>query len=233
MDKGIIDLNQPELNQFQEELAKTYFSPAPSKENHLTKPTSERQKRPHIFIGIILTLIAALVAALFILNKIEINIKVIPSSGINQLSDRQPPDIIYLSKNGELNTDVVKNIMFYENSDIESNWGKESILLSNEEGTKKAALGIDFTRPLNLKENLLYFYSRGKRGGEDLRICLKDANDNICYSKINELQNSWQQFIMNADQAKDYIDSENITHIDLEVNSTVYFKDFYLARRRE
>lgn len=241
MSEIIDSLKQSEPNQFQEELAKTYFSSSPSKDNHFTQfqPTSKNKKTQRFFLGILLGLIGLFFVVLFIFNRIEIDINILPSFKIPSTENKNT-DVIYLNKEGEVNREIIKDIVFYENSDIESKWGKDLILLSNEVGSKMAVLGINFNKPLDMKENLLRFYAKGKVGGEDLRISLRDDKNNFCHSKINQLGNSWQQFVIDIEQAKDFIDPERIIHIDFEVNpagrqnsyrSSVYFKDITLIKR--
>lgn len=224
----------PKFNQFQEELAKTYFSSPPPKEPDFNR--SETAPRDMKMLQIILTLIIGLaggcILSLFIFNMVEINIKVAPQA--------RPSEIAF-SQGGELNRNLVKDIMFYENADSESSWGKDIILLSNEKGSRKASLGINFNQPMDMKENQLTFFAKGDRGGEEFRISLKDSGSNLCYSKINELSNSWQQFIVNPNSARNLINVEGVAHLDFEVNplakqdskrSRVYFRGVCLTKGR-
>jgi|GEM_PF-6741798 hypothetical protein len=248
MSKILSDLKESEPNHFQEELAKTYFSsaPAPSKGTSLIgshTANSEYKKRRTIFFGAIAAAsLIVLAAGFLVFNRVVVNINIIPALGSDSMTGRNPSDIIYLNKDGELNTDLIKNIVFYENSNSENIWGKKFIILSNAIASKKAVLGIDFTEPLNLKDNLFCFYAKGRAGDEELRISLRDINGYSCNSKVNELEKPWQQFVVNVDDAADFIDPEKITHIDFEVNplerqnpavSKTYIKDLYLAKRRE
>lgn len=243
MSEIINNLKQPKLNHLQEELAKTYFSTKPAKENHYTQfqQKTDVKKTNKPLTGIILGLIGLFIAAIFVFHRIEIYIKIFPSlAGLTE--NKKDIDTTPFSKNGELNRELIKNIMFYENADTKSNWGNEFVVLANEIGSKKAALGINFNKPLDMTEGLLCFYAKGAAGGEKIRICLRDIKNNFCYSKIDELQNSWQQFIIKTEGAKEFIDTENITHVDFELNpeeradlnrSTIYFKDICITKGRE
>lgn len=247
MSKLANELRQLESNQFQEELAKTYFSNAPSKESHLTqsKPDLKYKNRNYLSLNtIIFGLSAAIIVLFFIFNRVAIEVKIIPSFATKATNDTTTADtdVVYLNKDGELNTDLIRNIVFYENAHNDSGLGKEFIMLSNEIPSKKAILGIDFNKPLNLKKYLFCFYSMGRESGETMRISLRDSSNNICHSGINELGNSWRQFIVDAQDAGDLIDPENIAHVDVEVNpnekqnvvrSTIFVKGIYLAKRRE
>lgn len=248
MSKILSDLKESESNPFREELAKTYFptAPAPSKESSHVKSKSinlKDKKRQAVFFGAIaIVSLTVLVAGFLVFNRVVVNIDIIPSFQPGSITDKTPLDAIYLNKDGELNTDLIKNIVFYENSNSENIWGKRFIILSNAIPSKKAVLGIDFTGPLNLRDNLFCFYAKGRAGEEELRISLRDTNGYSCSSKINGLEKSWQQFVINAADAADFIDPEKITRIDFEVNplekqnlaiSKTYIKDLYLAKRRE
>lgn len=244
MSKSLDELKQVETNQFQEELAKTYFSTASSKEKYSSqsKPAAnnknDRNKNSLLLI-IFLALLIVTAVTFFVFNRLTINIKITPAtnSGIDNsaYTERVP-----FNKNGELNNDLVKHVVFYENTGNESTWGKDITVLSNEDISKKAVLGIDFVKPISLKEKILCFLVKGNSGGEEFRIALRDKENNICYSKISAIENGWQKFIVDGLAIQDFIDAEKINHIDFEVNpaeknflnsSTIYLKNMYLAKQ--
>ncbi|MDD5449248.1 MAG: hypothetical protein PHO42_01440 [Candidatus Omnitrophica bacterium] len=244
MSKLLSELKQ--LEQFQEELAKTYFSNSPSRDNPpvSASPMSKIKKiNPPSLATIIVILLAAMIVGFFLFNRVAVEIKIIPASAQKTLNEtRQAGDVVYLNKDGELNTDLIRNIVFYENAHNDSGLGKESIVLSNEIPSKKAILGIDFNKPLNLKKYLFCFYSKGAESGEQMRVSLRDSRNDVCNSSVNELGDSWKQFIIDAQDAGDLIDPEKVTHVDVEVNpderpdserSTIFIKEIFLAKRRE
>jgi hypothetical protein len=240
------NIDKLDAKNFQEELARTYFSTTSSREKNLQKPDNNKIKKGVNWAvpGMIIAgLILGFAAILFFINRTELNSKAVPA-GYSPLVDKkiQKIDMVYLDKDGSPNTDLIKNVVFYENAGGESAWQKQSVILSNENPTKKAVLGIDFKNPLNLSETLFCFYSKGEMGQEEFRISLRDTENNSCNSIINKSQNAWQQFIVDAVNAKYLVDLKNITHIDLEVNpaekqnlnrSTVYFKEICLTKKGE
>ena len=238
------NLKQYDVNQFQEELAKTYFSTTPVKQNNFTgtKLPPQTPKTKKFFFLSILGLAAIFIGILFWFNRLEVNVNVFPVSKSGIVENANYLDRLYLSKDGEPNRELIKNVMFYENADAKSSWKQGVIILANEISAKEAVLGIDFNNPVDMSEKLFYFYAKGKRGGEDLKVSLRDTKNNLCYSKINELQNSWQQFVVDLGQAGGIIDTRSITHIDFAINSSekqnlgqslAYFKDLYFTKRRE
>lgn len=241
---GLKDNQNPvRTNTFQEELAKTYFSSYTTKENRdvQSQQTLKNKKRSRVPLIIALASIGIVIIALFVFKKIEVAIKVAPTAG--SVAESPGADgLIPLTKDGELNRDVIKNIMFYENANAESKWGKEFILLSNETNSKKAAIGIDFNKPVDLSRYTFYFYTRGKNGGEQLKLLLRDKADRFCRTRVNILQASWQRFAINPENARQFIDPGNVTHIDFEVNpdenknsyrSTIYLKDICFIKKGE
>ncbi len=244
MSESLDELKRVEVNQFQEELAKTYFSTGSSKEEYSSQPKpaakdKNNRNRNGLLLAIFLTLLIITSIAFLAFNRLTINVKItpVPNSGIDNSAYT---GIVPFNKNGELNNDLVKHVVFYENAGNESAWGKDITVLSNEDISKKAVLGIDFVKPISLKEKILCFLARGNSGGEEFRIALRDNENNICYSKISAIENGWQKFIVDGLTAQDFIDAEKINHIDFEVNpaekiflnsSTIYLKDMYLAKQ--
>lgn len=236
-------MKQVEIDPFQEELAKTYFAKDIVKEADpkATPPQPIRKKTgkiKHFFLaaaGMI-----ALIAVLFIFNKVEIQVKISPTSKLKPPEAAVESKRIYLNKDGDFNRSIISNAIFYENATSESKWENGLVTLANETGSKKAVFGIDFTVSVNMLENSFCFYAKGKGGGEIIRISLKDIRNDICHSKIHKLQNSWQQFLIEIDGPLDNVDLNKITHIDFEINPneegilnplTVYLKDMYIEKR--
>ena len=127
-------------------------------------------------------------------------------------------DIIPFGEGGELNKNLVRNFMFYGDADTESRWGGEFILLSNQDRSKKAGLGIDFAQSVDMGDHKLSFYAKGEAGGEQVRISLRDSQNSYCHSKIYTIENFWQRFVVDVSRVGDHIDSENIAHVDFEIN---------------
>lgn len=235
---------EPGTDQLHEELAKTYFSAASLKEDHLTKtklPVREK-KIKQFALGGILGIIGLLIITLLMFNKVEVTVNISPTVQSGPVSENQSPDRIYLSKGGELNRDVVKDIMFYGDADIKSSFKNEIFVLSSDGNSRKAIMGIDFRDSIDMAENVFYFYAKSTPGQEELKISLRDTERNSCHSKINALQNSWQRFMIDIGQVRNLVDSRRIVHIDFEINPKgeqgiarfpVYFKDMYFAKRRE
>lgn len=235
MSELVDNLKQPELNQFQEELAKTYFASFPSKKDNTVRPviSQKNKKTPIIVISLLLGLIAGLLLTIYTLSVLVIKIKTAP----------QAVETISLNQSGEMNRDVVKSALFYGNASSESSWGKSFVLITGEDPSKKSALGIDFTRPLNMAKYSLCFYARGEGGEGDFRVSFRDSKGNVCFSTIYLLQNPWQEFIVDLASAKNLIDIENITRLDIEINPLekqwqgqgnfkTYFKDINLIKER-
>lgn len=229
-------------NAFQEELAKTYFSSHTAKEERdsPSQQTFNIKKKNRTPFIILLAMICFFIAALFVFKRLEVAVKVAPLDSTRLAENSSAEDLIPMSKDGELNRDIIKNIMFYENANAQSKWGKEFILLSNELSSKKAILGIDFNRPINMGVYTFYFYTKGKLGGEHLKLALRDKKNQFCRTKINVLPNSWQRFSIDAENAREFIDPESVTHIDFEVNpeesgnlsrSTIYIKDVCFIKK--
>lgn len=243
MSEIIDNLKHSEPNKFQEELAKTYFFKNTSKENHFTQSQvlPKNKKIKTILLAVIIPLsVLFIAAALIFTNKLEINVSIYPHTKAVSEENVYDNNAIYLSKDGEYNKDAIKAIMFYDNASGESGWGKDFINLSNETGSKKAVLGIDFAGPQDMAERLLCFNVKGKAGGEKFRICFKDSENNICRSKINQLENSWQPFVIDMEQAENFINIKNVTRIDIELNpgeeqnisrSAIYFRDMRFTKR--
>ncbi|NQU73683.1 MAG: hypothetical protein HQ547_03115 [Candidatus Omnitrophica bacterium] len=235
---------EPDTDQLHEELAKTYFSAASLNEDHLTKPKLPvREKKVKQFaLGSILGIIGLLIIALLMFNKVEVTVNISPTVQSGPVSENQSPDRIYLSRGGELNRDVVKDIMFYGDADIKSGFKNEVFVLSCDANSRAAAMGIDFRDSIDMAENVFYFYAKSTQGQEELRISLRDVERNLCHSKINVLQDSWQRFVIDISQVRNLVDSKRITHIDFEINpkgkqgiarSAVYFKDMHFAKREK
>jgi len=244
----IIDhLKDVSSDRLQEELAKTYFSTTGhAKESHYTQSGQVRtgrgaRARRVWFLVVAIVLALCLFTALFLFRKIEVSVKINPvQSSSSAAVAGGAPENVYFSPSGELNRDLIKTIVFYDNADVESAWGNGSVLLSNEIPSKRATLGIEFNKPVKMSENILRFYARGAAGGEEFRIMLKDANNSICYSHINELQSAWQPFVVDASTAAVFIDTKNIVHIGFEINpleknvsdrSKIFLKDICFTKR--
>lgn len=244
MSKLLNELKPVEANQFQEELAKTYFSTVSSKENYSSqsKPATDHKtdrNKNHLLLVIFLSLLFVTAAIFLIFNRLTINVKIVPASNA-RLDNSKYTEIVPFSKNGELNNDIVKHVVFHENAGNESVWGKNITVLSNEIISKKAVLGIDFAQPVNFNEKIICFTGKGKSGGEEFKVALQDDKNNICYSKIAAMENGWQKFALDGRPAQDFIDTKNITHINFEVNpaeknllsfSTIYLKDICFAKQ--
>ena len=244
MSKILSDLNQLESSPLQDELAKTYFSSIPSaQERQIKKPVQSKKYRltKKLILTISLSAVSILAVVIFlVLNRISIDIQITPAS--LSAEDTYAQDVTYIKKGAELNTDLIKNVIFFENADGRSTWGNRFVILSNEIPSKKAAMGIDFNNPQNLSGNILCFYARGRLGKEELRISLKDNAKGFCRSKINGLRGGWQKFAIDISGVKNLIDAENVTRVDFELNpaekqnayiSKVHLRDIYLCKRRE
>lgn len=229
---------------FQEELAKTYFPSAPSKENYFTQSSllskDNKKSMSLIFPLGIAGIVLVVLVIFFAFNRVEIKISPAYTSGTD--TQANAGDVLYLAKDGELNRDLVENVVFYEDADANSGWKKGVVSLSNDINFKKAAFGMDFKKPVDMSQTLFFFNAKGKSGGEEFRIGLQDAHNNSCYSKINTLQNSWQSFQVDLGQVQGLVDPRSITHVDFTINpgerpnlsrTQAYFKDLYLTKRRE
>ncbi|MCX5716072.1 MAG: hypothetical protein NTV07_04320 [Candidatus Omnitrophica bacterium] len=241
MSNQINALKQADLNHFQEDLAKTYFSTPHAKPQPQPKQPQETRavniSRPWRFFWIAFSLLLiGFTAVLFVLDKVEIDVRIIPAL----LSYNAQANTVFFDKKGEPNRDIIRETVFYENASAESSWGKKFVTLANDIGSKKAMLGIEFANPLNTKEGTFCFSAKGDRGGEEMRIILKDAANNFCYSKTNVLQDTWQLFAIDTAQAKDFIDTEKITYMNLELNpaekngprSKIYLKGLSLKNKQ-
>lgn len=242
MSKILSELKRTEMNQFQEELAKTYFSGASSEQKYPPQPNPsiKNNKKTNGLLFIIFSFLLIVTAVIFLIfNRLSISVKITPAftSGSDY---RRYAEMIPFNKSGGLNNELIKNAVFYENAGNESSWGKEVIVLSNEDISKKAVLGIDLIKPINLNGRSLYFIMRGQNGGEEFRIALVDDKSNVCYSKTDKITNDWQAFVVDETAMKNFIDTERITHIDFEVNpaekgfsnnSVIYFKNVYLVKQ--
>jgi len=237
------EFKEPDTDQLHEELAKTYFSAATLKEDQLTKLKSSagEKKIKQFALGSILGIIGLLIIALLVFHRVQVTVNINPVTRSAPVIQSQTLDRSHLSKGGELNRDVVKDIMFYGDADIKSGFKNEIFVLSCNTNSKAAMMGIDFRNPIDMTENLFRFYAKGTQGQEELRISLRDAERNPCHSKINILQNSWQQFVIDISQVRNLVDSRKITHIDFEIKpkgkqdiarSAVYFKDLHFAKRK-
>lgn len=248
MNEILDKVKSPESLQYQEELAKTYFSTTAARENRVNKPKTstpaqpdQRSKKRRV-ISLILGIILVSLVAILVFNRVEIIVKVFPALQPNAIYKDKNADTISLSKDGEINRDIIKGVMFYEGAAAESSWKNGMAVLINEVNSKNAVMGIDFNNPVDMIGRLLCFSVKGKSGGEYLRICLKDEKNNLCYSKVDALQNSWQPFMIDINAAGNLVDPRRITRIEFEISpgakedlsrSTVYFKDWYFAKRRE
>ncbi len=233
--------------QFQEELAKTYFSTFPSKENIYTAsapaPKPDNTKTKKILFGVTAGIILIFIAAFFIIQK---------NGSIQLSSSDEKTDLpvsaadagkAYLDKEGGINKDLLDNVIFYEGADSQSKWENGFVSLVNEKGAPHAAFGIDFKKPQDLGDNLFYFSAKGKSDGTILRIGIRDNKSSVCYATLGNMSDSWQRFAIDLlAQGEIFINTGAVTHIDFEISpdknrdsltSSVYFKDMYLMKRRK
>ena len=244
MSELIDKLKQTEASQFQTELAKTYFAKSPSKTNHFTQSGTNVKSRnlKQILTITTLGLLLILIATAFIFNRFEIIVNIIPAMKSGFGNEYSSGNKTHLSKGGELNRGIIKDIMFYGGADVDSSWENGVFTLSTEAKSEEAILGIDFKNSIDMTEKVFCFYAKGKVGGEGLSVTLRDTERNLCYSRIDALQSSWQKFVIDISRAGDFIDPKNITYIDfkikseeqhVQVSSTAYFKDLYITKRSE
>lgn len=244
MSEFINNLKQPGASILQEELAKTYFSTTPPDDNY-TQSTENLRIRRHktLWVKVIAAAFAAVIilpAAVFLmLNRVLIRVEINPASGSAQANKIAGSEIVYLNNNGEINRDIIKDIIFYEHTGVESGWGKGLITLVNESNSARASLGINFASPVDLDKNLVSFYAKGKDGGEKFYIVFKDSNNNLCNSKTVELQPEWQKFVINTENTLDFINPKGISSINFNLNPNenhflsrpiLYLKEICLIR---
>jgi len=236
------NLKQSELSELNEELAKTYFSQSPAKKERQNspKPAIKPAESKRIIRAVVLVSVALFFIALFVFNRLVINVNVVPLLFSGKAAQGDKASQIPFNVNGEINRDIVKNVMFYGDADLSSGWGKEIVILSNENPGHRAVLGIEFMSPMDCDANEFFFYAKGDTGTEHMRVSFKDSNNNVCHSKVSRLENNWQRFVIDIGKARAFVNPELITHIDVEVNaenedavnrSRIYLKEIALIKK--
>lgn len=232
--------------EFQHELAKTYFKEPEKKKD---KPKTEKWKPALPWIIAAACFIIALLAVLF-KSSIDIKVRVfgeVPAigsasvgSGIVEGADRG----IFLINGGEPNKDIIKDVYFAGDGKPFSSVKKDELVLCNSRGWGWANYTIELKDAIDLNKLDIKYTARGLVEDEYLALVIVDSNNRLYRLEkdlSSELTKEWQRYTINFKHVGKVIDLSNITKIKFEFgsltagnhpNAVILLKDIYITKTR-
>lgn len=142
-----------------------------------------------------------------------------------------------IMQNGKEDSDLVQKLGFY-GACVHSREG-QALKLINGSFRTWSCMGMDFSRPLDLRQKQIVLTIKGKQGGEKLELTFRDKfaasyDPQLVIVRDEGLSDDWKRIIIRPKEHPGEIDLSNVTHIGLEfgfatvqnpAQSTLYVKD--------
>jgi len=196
----------------------------------------------------VVTVFVLFIVTLFALDKIRIDIKIskrsaaqgtaltaVPNAASVPVVASVDPSVI------DLKDDTGITVSFNGAGRDLSKVFKDHAVLVNGEARSWANMLIVFPQPLNLNDNDMTFWIRGKRGDERFVMVLSDSMGRS-YTREQPVSPSenWQKVVCPLDQAVEQLDTANIVSLRLEYGvlnvgnypgAVLYLKDLGVAKK--
>ncbi len=221
----------------QNELARTFFrsgEKAPGKK--------EKQPRRGALPWIIASGTILLLCASFLFdNKLAIDVKVLKGTTLRGPGDNK----VYLYKEGELNTYLLRDAEFSGGGDKYSRADKSMLAMINSRNPGWANFDMEFKEPVNMTAVDVVYEAKGQTGSESMVLALVDKERNAYRMQkdlSSRLGREWKEYNINLGPARDKIDLSRITRLQLEFGSltagndpgaTIFIREVRLVNRKK
>lgn len=145
---------------------------------------------------------------------------------------------------GRVNRDILKGVEFSGYARPNSRFQDKMIIINNTKKYNWADLSFDFAFPIDFSKRSLTFSTKGKMGGEQLTLVVRDANNKSYRFGDISLASNWKTETISFSAIRGSIDLSNITHLRLEcghigesdkkmnslIDVTIYIKDIRIVK---
>ena len=244
----------------QEELASIYFAAGEKPRNPGDVPVVIKViEKPGLapVIPWIITSVAFLITAfsLFSTKRVFVDIKVIdeknPYFSGSQFTPpwaargegQDPSKSEEKESFGEAQKIPLDNVVFDGASRLNSTFDRSSMTLVNSSISPFARATVYFETPTNLKNGKIIFYAKGRKGGENIGVALKDKGNVLAFDKgkvmpfPKRLTNEWQRAEVAVKDTLQAFDPTSVTSVRFEFGSntqnkpgdTLFVKDIQIV----
>ena len=208
--ENIIITNSPKEVTLQEELADVYFSKKPhvKTESHVV-PIQKKRMRFFPIVPILSVLVVLMAIVIFVQRFSRQDIRAFRQS-------IKTAETVKVIEEGKLNKFIIDVPRSQGALPGDSAQAQRTFLTLGTSALHKPSLVIDFVLPIDISGKSIFLYAKGKRGGEEISLTMRDSNKKSYHFSNIYLDSKWVRIQLPLARISGIIDVTDIKQMRIE-----------------